>query len=463
MRTAFFTICVANYIAFARVLMRGVARHHPGAARYVILADAHPADLSGDDFEVILARDLKLPEFESFCFRYDTTELCTTIKPYAILELFKRSFDGCIYLDPDVAVYGALDDALDALSGDGQAALTPHRLTPSAETGWPQDRDLLRVGAYNLGFLAVRRTSQVIKIIEWWAGRLEKECLIAPDSGLFVDQKWIDLWPSFCASTAILHHPGYNVAYWNLGERKVERSGSGYLVNGAPLVFFHFSGVMPHRPEMLSRFHGSFAPGNIGDARYLLQSYITELCDSGHAQLERIPCSHSVFANGVPIPALARSLFRRDEARFPDPSRTVLAALQEPSTDIVPNPGGVVSTAMHELWRLRPGVQQAFPIDSPQGQLDLARWFVRHGCAEEELDPEFARPVAERLEGFKAARQASGSFFSSLLPRSLPIRPGARSAAAARRVLAVYSRSMALQRIWRCIPGGCAPGPETWS
>src|SRR5450755_4676581 len=165
MRTAFFTICAANYIAFARVLMRGVARHHPDTARYVVLVDEHPADLSDDDFEVILARDLPLPEFDSFCFRYDITELCTAIKPYAILELFKRSFDGCIYLDPDVAVYGALDDALDALSGDGQAALTPHRLTPSAETGWPQDRDLLRVGAYNLGFLAVRRTSQVIKII----------------------------------------------------------------------------------------------------------------------------------------------------------------------------------------------------------------------------------------------------------------------------------------------------------
>jgi len=46
-------------------------------------------DLSGDDFEVILATDLALPEFESFCFRYDISELSTAIKPYAISSFSK--------------------------------------------------------------------------------------------------------------------------------------------------------------------------------------------------------------------------------------------------------------------------------------------------------------------------------------------------------------------------------------
>ena len=372
MRTAFFTICAANYIAFARVLMRGIARHHPDAARYVILVDEHAADFSGGDFEVVRARELELPEFESFCFRYDVTELCTAIKPYAILELFKRNFDGCIYLDPDVAVFGALDEALAALAGDGQAALTPHRLTPGTGAGWPQDRDLLKVGAYNLGFLAVRRTAQVVAIVRWWAKRLERECLIAFEKGLFVDQKWIDLWPSFCANTAILRHPGYNVAYWNLGERKVERSEHGYLVNGAPLVFFHFSGVMPHRRDMLSRFHGSFTARNIGDADLLLQSYLTELFGSGHAQLERIACSYSVFENGVPIPAVARRCFVATRRASPILIGRCFTRCRSPRRDVAPNPGGVVSVAAHELWRLRHDLQEAFHIDTAQGQIDLA-------------------------------------------------------------------------------------------
>jgi glycosyltransferase involved in cell wall biosynthesis len=439
MRTAFFTICATNYIAFARVLMRGVARHHPAAARYVILVDERQTDLSGDDFEVILASDLALPQFENFCFRYEISELSTAVKPYAILELFRRSFERCIFLDPDIAVYRPLNEAFDALSGDGQAALTPHRLTPGIGAGWPTDRDLLRVGAYNLGFLAVRQTSQVIQVVEWWASRLERECLVALEDGLFVDQKWIDLWPSFCAHTTILRHPGYNVAYWNLGERKIERSGSDYLVNGKPLVFFHFSGVMPHHRDVLSKHQHFFTPKNIGHADHLLQSYITEVLDSGHAELERMACRYSLFEHGVPIPPLARSFFRRDERRFPNPYRTVFQALQAPSTELAVNPGDIVSTAAHELWRLRPDLQQAFPINTPQSQLGFAEWFARHGCAEARLDPVFARPVAERLE------------------RSMPYLSRTRSspgATSAQRAIAVYRRSTSLQRMWRRLPAG---------
>jgi hypothetical protein len=398
MRTAFFTICATNYIAFARVLMRGIARHHPDAARYVVLVDEQQVELSGDDFEVILASDLALPEFENFCFRYDMSELSTALKPYAILELFRRTFDRCIFLDPDIAVYRPLNEALDAVSGDGQAALTPHRLTGGIRTGWPDDRDLLRVGAYNLGFLAVRRTPQVIQVVEWWASRLERECLVALEDGLFVDQKWIDLWPSFCANTTILRHPGYNVAYWNLGERRVERSNGNYLVNGAPLVFFHFSGVMPHHRDVLSKYQDYFRPRNIGRADDLLQSYITAVLDSGHAELERIACRYALFENGVPIPPFARSLFRRDERRFSNPSRSVFQALQAPSIEVAPNPGGIVSTAAHELWRLRAELQKAFPIETPQGQYGLAEWFARHGRTEAGVDQIFTRAVAERLE-----------------------------------------------------------------
>jgi glycosyltransferase involved in cell wall biosynthesis len=458
MRTAFFTICAANYIAFARVLMRGIARHHPAAARYVILVDEQRVDLTGDDFEVILVRDLALPEFENFCFRYDISELCTAVKPYGILELFKRNFDACIFIDPDVVVYGALNEALDALSGDGQAALTPHRLTPDTRSGWPNDRDLLKVGAYNLGFLAARRTRQVIEVIEWWARRLERECLVALESGLFVDQKWVDLWPSFCPGTTILRHPGYNVAYWNLGERRIERSDGGYLVNGEPLVFFHFSGVLPHRPDVLSKYQDVLTPRNIGPVDHLLQSYIADVLASGHAEVERIACSYSLFENGVPIPAFARSLFRRDETRFPNPYRTVFQALQWPSPEVSPNPDGIVSVAAHELWRLRADLQQAFPIDTPQGQLGLADWFVRYGCAETRIDPVFARPVVERLKRFEAARKRSVDIPSLSVLDTTPNLPRARSSpvasAAARRVLAVYRRSMSLQRMWRRVPVG---------
>src|ERR1019366_6778571 len=124
-------------------------------------------------------------------------------------------------------------------------------------------------------------------------------------------------------------------------------------------------------------------------------------------------------------------MFRRDEARYRDPYRSVFQALDEPSPEVSPNPGGVVSGAAFEVWRLRSDLQQAFAIDTPQGQLGLARWFVRHGCAESQLDPAFARSVAERLEQFDTARRGGGGIFSARVPASPPHWRRARGAACA--------------------------------
>ena len=55
------------------------------------------------------------------------------------------------------------------------------------------------------------------------------------EEGLFVDQKWIDLVPGFYPDVGIIHHPGYNVAYWNLHCRRVE-IGDQIRVNGEPLA-----------------------------------------------------------------------------------------------------------------------------------------------------------------------------------------------------------------------------------
>ena len=56
---------------------------------------------------------------------------------------------------------------------------------------------------------------------------------------------------------------------------------------------------MPHRSEVFSKHQNFFTPKNIGHADHLLQSYITEVLNRGHAELEGIACSYSLFKNGV--------------------------------------------------------------------------------------------------------------------------------------------------------------------
>ena len=60
----------------------------------------------------------------------------------------------------------------------------------------------------------------------------------------------MNLAPVFFDGVHVLHHPGCNVAYWNLHERSLTVTGESYRVNEvAPLVFFHFSAYDPRQPD----------------------------------------------------------------------------------------------------------------------------------------------------------------------------------------------------------------------
>ena len=107
-------------------------------------------------------------------------------------------------------------------------------------------------GIYNLGYVSVASRPEVDRLIDWWADRLRRDCRVDPVWGYFVDQRWFDLVPGFLTDFAIVRDPEFNVAYWNLHSRRLERNGGEYLVDGRPLAFFHFSGFDPARPLSLS-------------------------------------------------------------------------------------------------------------------------------------------------------------------------------------------------------------------
>ena len=61
-------------------------------------------------------------------------------------------------------------------------------------------------------------------LLDWWGVRLERDCIVDPERGFFVDQRWIDLVPGMADDFYVLRDPGFNVAYWNLPTRTVERA-----------------------------------------------------------------------------------------------------------------------------------------------------------------------------------------------------------------------------------------------
>lgn len=352
-RTAILTIVSNNYLHFARTLMQSVARHHPEAHRYVAIVDADlaPAQALADEFTAIPLEQLPLPDGDAFLYRYNILELNTAVKPWALQHLLDQGYQHVLYIDPDIRLYQPLTHAIQSLEQGAHLVLTPHLLAPIADDLRPTELDIRRAGTYNLGFCALTDTANTRDILAWWQSKLRHHCIIAHDQGIFVDQSWMDLVPGLFPHICILRHPGYNVAYWNLAQRNVERDADGqYQVNGQPLAFFHYSGLNPQNPEPFSKHQNRYTLSTLPPAvRQLAHDYCQTVIGNGLPHYLTLPYSYGTYRDGTPITDEQRIQFRQHTpaqqlARAaantpfcpPVPPQPVAAAAASPAEPIQP-------------------------------------------------------------------------------------------------------------------------------
>jgi len=223
-KTCFFTIVSNNYRHFARTLVASVRAHSPEIDAFVAVCDGPLlAPDPRDGYTEISIRELGLPQFDRFTFQYTILELNTAIKPWVFAALFARGYERVIYFDPDIKLYGSVAPVLARLE-QAQIVLTPH-LTGRLDDGRnPSELAILQSGSYNLGFIALDRSEETRRFVEWWQSKLLRDCVVDIPRGLFTDQKWIDLVPGMYGGVAVERDPGWNVAYWNLNHRTVTRA-----------------------------------------------------------------------------------------------------------------------------------------------------------------------------------------------------------------------------------------------
>jgi hypothetical protein len=314
-----FTIVSRNYAAQAATLMQSLAAAEPFARRVVVAADGPIPELDALA-EVIEAQALGAPVRDMSVY-YEALELNTAVKPFVFRTLLAQDgVDSVTYLDPDIQVFRPLDPVREGLSR-APLCLNPHVTRPLTTPGNPTNEDLARSGRFNLGFVSARRDPQVARLLDWWAERCRFDCRVAPDEGIFTDQKWMDQAPDFVPDAAILEHPGLNLAYWNLEGRALTKTADVWRVDGEPLVFFHFSGFDPDRPLNLSKHQNRFRVMAGSPMAGLLADYAAALRANGHAQARARGYAFDRFASGRRVtPAMRRAALAAARAgeSFPD-------------------------------------------------------------------------------------------------------------------------------------------------
>lgn len=314
-----------SYLNRARVLFQTLRRFHPDWELVALITDEPPAELAFDPASepcdrIVWAKDLGIPNFKSWLFKHDIVEVCTAVKgPYIHQACVAGEADVVIYLDPDTALLGSLDPLVDYLQSD-EILLTPHLIDPNDDVQAILDNDIatLRTGIYNLGFVAIRTTGEGARFAKWWNDRLLSYCYDDIPQGLFVDQRWCDHVPALFDGVKILRDPGYNVASWNLSQRKVAVEKDGRItVNGHPLRFWHFTKLGPLGDTMTKRYAGSNFP--------VYEIWAWYKREVAAATEEAIPdrwWAYGTYADGAPIERAHRLLYRERadlQAAYPDP------------------------------------------------------------------------------------------------------------------------------------------------
>jgi hypothetical protein len=322
-----FTSITSNYLPKARVLAHSVKRLHPNAVFHLVLCEKRPSEPPSQigPFDTILTLDdLPIPDCRAWPFKHTVVELCTAVKGPAAQEIMHRhNPDHIYYLDPDIVVLSPLDE-LEELLDKHSILLTPHLTEPENSFQAIIDSEIctLKHGIYNLGFLGVRPSLEGQRFLKWWAHRLVHFCYADIPEGLFTDQRWVDLAPAYFPDLGIVRGAQYNVATWNVNQRKATGTAPyRILVGNRPLCFFHFSGLDSGAQEVMLERYGSRSP-----VLWDLRRWYLEECERmGQRRDGSQASSYDYYDDGTPVTTEERRLYRSRpdvEAGFPDPYAT---------------------------------------------------------------------------------------------------------------------------------------------
>jgi len=139
------------------------------------------------------------------------------------------------YLDADLAFYSSTAPIY-VTANAASVVIVEHRFT------WEQ-RWRRKYGRFNVAWVGFRNDDLGQDCLKWWADACLDWCFDEVSNGRFADQGYLDQFPRF-AGVIVLDHPGADLAPWNLRRHEVSLDArAAVVVDGEPLIFFHFHGL----------------------------------------------------------------------------------------------------------------------------------------------------------------------------------------------------------------------------
>ncbi|PJE46995.1 MAG: hypothetical protein CUR34_05570 [Sediminibacterium sp.] len=297
MKKIVYTVCSANHLAHCKTMADSFILQNPSYELYIILIDRIEGRFnlsSFNHYNILEISDLAVPDFEIMAAQYSVIELNCAMKPFVAQWIFEKHQPSILlYIDSDTWIFSSFETVEKSLE-QYDLVITPHFTNAYPDNHLlPRERDILRSGLYNAGFIAMKSSDNTFSFLNWWSAHMKSECYYNFAEGMGVDQIWINLVPLLFKKVLIETNPGLNVAYWNLHERKISESGGKYWVNyDTPLCFLHISGYQFDHPTQISRHQTRYTVADHPILQQLFMEYATMVKSNGYALFSSIDCAY---------------------------------------------------------------------------------------------------------------------------------------------------------------------------
>ena len=176
-------------------------------------------------------------------------EYCWTLSSvftWFVIDNYK-DVDLITYLDADIYFYSNIEPIFDEI-GDSSIAIIEHRFSPRLA-------DRIVNGRFCVEWCSFRRDNEGLACLNLWREKCLEWCYYRLEDGKMGDQKYLDSWPIDFKSCHIIQHLGAGVAPWNYSQYvfSTTSSDSSILVDGIPLIFYHFHQFQLLGPKSSSR------------------------------------------------------------------------------------------------------------------------------------------------------------------------------------------------------------------
>lgn len=384
-RVGFFTIATRRELAHAKTLFASLRAVNPDADTWILVADDDDAvDLEAEGFDRVgrisgraLLGD---QQYRRLAYSYDAQAFRRALKPFALRALLSTSLTTCLYLDPDVLVLGPLDGLIER-HREAEITLAPFlTATLPLDDKTPREQNMLQRGAYDLGYLGVRRGAESLRFLDWWCERLETLCVDDPSRGLAYDQRWVDLVPGFFDRVAIVRDRRYAVSCWNLSTRPIAALDPPRLDDGTPIAFLHFTGFDPVEPAVVAPGHDRLEVEPRSPLQRVLADYARRLFENGYSAYRRLEYGHDYDEEGLRIDDYVR------RAIATEPS--LVTSWLPLGTALDTETGGRRDLPfrwthyVRAVFDARPDLQEAFPDPLAADAAAFYGWLREHGLRE---------------------------------------------------------------------------------